>query len=891
MTSSKYLRSGLRKSAAFPIMLAAVGLLFASLVLGLGTNYAHALGENEGGICGYSDLVQDAILANNKHKSYQCNSDAYKGAGSSWGGTTSTVAITTSVTGDPVADQQDEAKDLDLSAASAPFKPGKGELDGFVRGSRVDLTGTDLTVADIDLSDAAKTFSGTFGADDTPYPAYARLGNAIGVGDGTLKVTDGSEARANTPPDAVGLTFLLDGGSTSPNGLTHTEFQGTEGEIVWITFGYGSPPKALTGINDNDGGEWLRVDFTVDGVAAEKVSAMISTADDPSTLYAVPYRIKDDAENNFGRTDKRSIEISLGGFGTFAEALAGTTTADGPDEGTEPDFDTEKFEDSIARAARDADLIVTDEDDPPVSVNDRQDAVAEPIATRVNLSRKRVGIDQLAGNDIGGATDTVGGRLQMLTVGRAAGPNEDKIESITPSDLSGLTGLTAAVGTAALDLSDNALTELPSGLFADVGKNVKGDLTTLIDVTGNAGPTGDGFMLDNLGPVGGELVAGQVLKVNAPRKDGRIGFIDGSYEATEGGVWIFAVNIRDQDLTPTPMVQLKALASNTGKTSGDNADINSASEFIDLSALPKGNYLIAIGLPENKAETGDNTLTAIFGHGVNTPDSEAVTTVLDVATLTIRDKSYEAPAEAPAVPESSFESVVVTQNEFVEAPGNEDLKHNISNFTVTIGGEAVSANFLDVYNATGGLERWGYPTSEVVEIPGIGLTQFFQRGALHLESNAQVTRLLAWDYVGGGKGGSTDQGVEAAPDAGPEGGEQIGAFNHYVANVDADGNPTGFLDFFNRLGGVAAFGFPKTEARADTGDEGTLMEPGTTAGFTRQYFQAAVFQLAEDGTVQLTLLGDTLRGILVPNFADIDAFGAAAALSVGDEVSPPVIDS
>ncbi len=94
-----------------------------------------------------------------------------------------------------------------------------------------------------------------------------------------------------------------------------------------------------------------------------------------------------------------------------------------------------------------------------------------------------------------------------------------------------------------------------------------------------------------------------------------------------------------------------------------------------------------------------------------------------------------------------------------------------------------------------------------------------------------------------------------------------------------------------RLGGVEAFGIPKTEARADTGAEGTLMEPGTTAGFTRQYFQAAVFQLAEDGSVQLTLLGDTLRGMLVPGFADEDAFGAADALSVGDEVSPPVISS
>ncbi|MXY01159.1 MAG: hypothetical protein F4Y67_10140 [Chloroflexi bacterium] len=880
-------------------MLAAVGLLFASLVLGLGTNYAHALGDKEGGICGYNELVRDAILANNKHKSYECNSDAYKGAKSSWGGTTSTTAgadfgAPTDTGGTAVADKQDEAKDLDLSAASAPFKPGKGELDGFVRGSRVDLTGTDLTVADIDLSDAVKSFA----AADGTAVAYSKLGWAVGRGDGTAASVSDAIAdppvRNNNAPDAIGVTFLLDGGSKSSNGLTHTTFEGTEGEIVWITFGYGSPPKALTGINDNDGGVWLRVDFTVDGVATEKVSAMISTADDPNTIYAVPYRIKDDAENNFGRTDKRSIDISLGGSGTFAEALAGTN-ADGGDTDTDPDFNTEKFEDSIPRAARDADLMVIDEDDPPVSVNDRQDAVADPIATRVNLSRKRVGIDQLAGNDVGGATDAAShGLLLTLAVGRAAAgaDDSDKIDSISVGDLSGLKGLMAAIPAAALDLSGNALTELPSGLFADVGADEKGDLTTLIDVTGNAGPTGDGFMLDNLGPVGDELIAGQVLKVDAPRKDGRIGFIDGSYEATEGGAWIFAVNIRDQDVAAgvTPMVQLKSLAGNSGKTDGNHPDINSASEFIDLSALEKGNYLIAIGLPENKDEDGDNTLTAIFGHGNATADPNVVTTVLDVASLTIRDKSYEAPVDMPDVPESSFETVIVSQNEYVEAPGNEDLKHNISNFTVTVGGEAVTANFLDVYNDTGGLDRWGYPTSEVVEIPGIGLTQFFQRGALHLESNAEVKRLLAWDYVGGDRG-DNDQGVEPAPETAPEGGEQVGAFGHYVANVDADGNATGFLDFFNSLGGVAAFGFPKTEARADTGADGTLMEPGTTAGFTRQYFQAAVFQLAEDGSVQLTLLGDTLRGILVPGYADIDAFGAADALSVGDEVSPPVIDS
>ena len=46
-------------------MLAAVGLLLASLVLGAGTQLARALGDGNSGICNYSDTVlRDAILAN-----------------------------------------------------------------------------------------------------------------------------------------------------------------------------------------------------------------------------------------------------------------------------------------------------------------------------------------------------------------------------------------------------------------------------------------------------------------------------------------------------------------------------------------------------------------------------------------------------------------------------------------------------------------------------------------------------------------------------------------------------------------------------------------------------------------------------------------------------------
>ena len=146
MTSSKYLKGGLRLGLALPIMLAAVGLLLVSLAFGLGSNPAQALGKADAGICDYSDVVLDALLANNGDlSSYECDSDTFTGQEASWGGAET--------------DDGDD-KDLDLSDAGlTSFAPGKGELDGFAPGARIDLRGNGLTVADIDLSDATGTFS------------------------------------------------------------------------------------------------------------------------------------------------------------------------------------------------------------------------------------------------------------------------------------------------------------------------------------------------------------------------------------------------------------------------------------------------------------------------------------------------------------------------------------------------------------------------------------------------------------------------------------------------------------------------------------------------------------------------------------------------------------
>ena len=856
-------------------MLAAVGLLLASLVVGFGTNLTRALGENNAGICGYSDLMEAAILANNNQTGsiYDCD-DFYAATGDDqtfWGGSTGTTGTAT-----------DKPKDLDLSNKGiSTFAPGRGELDGFVKGSRVDLRGNGLTTADLDVSEALKTWVSTTVENDET----TEFGKSVN-GEGTEHVP--------------GLTFLLDGGSTSANGLASPTYTVTEGGIVWITFQYGSPHADFAKVSERDGGNWARVTVTVDHDRASDdetsvVSIMLNSKDAAGTLYAVPFLFPDDIVIEKDKDyDIEIVDTAMVGVGRFEDAQ-GT--------GTSTTFTAGEFKGSLDRNADEAEITVIDNDTPPVLVADRQDDAADAIANawaeQVNSannnatkSKKKMSIGDIAaiGTLIIGKNNTVAN-------------NGDPISSLSPADLSGLTGLadtpTGAVNNNlvyALNLADNDLTELPSGLFADVGTDSKGDLSTGINIKGNDGPDGSGFMLSNLGAVGNELKAGQYLAVDTAKDDSSgSGFLNASYEGTEGGVLVFDVNIKVGDVgaDKSAGIQFISTAGDSGSLAKDDKtdkDVNSAT--INLEKLAVGQYRIAIGLPENTKESGDNTLTALFGRAAQTENGTAIanlTSILSVAPVTIRDASYMAPAPAPT---SSFDSVVVTGNEFVEAPGNEDLKHNISNLAVTMGGNALNANFLDVYNMTGGLERWGYPTSEVVEIESGALSQFYQRGVLDFHdvgAGYLVERRLAWDYVGGGLGGSTDQGVEAAPDSAPAGGEQVGAFGHYVANVDADGNATGFLDFFNRLGGVDAFGFPKTEAREDTGADGMLLDPGSVTGFTRQYFQAAVFQLAEDGTVQLTLLGDTLRGLLVPGFADEAAFGAASALSVGDSISPDVI--
>jgi len=150
-------------------------------------------------------------------------------------------------------------------------------------------------------------------------------------------------------------------------------------------------------------------------------------------------------------------------------------------------------------------------------------------------------------------------------------------------------------------------------------------------------------------------------------------------------------------------------------------------------------------------------------------------------------------------------------------------------------------------------------------------------------------RRLAWDYLGGGRGGSVDLGVELhLTNAYP--GELVGPWGHKVSNLSVDGVETGFADFFHRLGGVASFGFPKTDARRDDHLEAHLLIPGRPPDSRiRQYFQAAVLEFHPESPaspVKLRLLGDTLRDSRYPQGAwqQYLAFGPEAPLALGDRV-------
>ena len=216
------------------------------------------------------------------------------------------------------------------------------------------------------------------------------------------------------------------------------------------------------------------------------------------------------------------------------------------------------------------------------------------------------------------------------------------------------------------------------------------------------------------------------------------------------------------------------------------------------------------------------------------------------------------------------------------------LAHNIPDLLLTLpDGSETTCNFLAHYEGTGGLARWGYTTSEVLEERPGSLTQYYQRGVVdcHEREGAWLMeRRLAWDHFGGGVDGSEDLGVE--PDLlSDQPGQLLGPWGHRVSDYAVDGTHTGFLNFFTALGGVPSFGYPKSDARYDNDPRRQLGIAAATEGFVRQYFQAAVMEFHPNtlAPVMLRLLGDDLRDRRYPDasYKWYSSFASVPPLRVG----------
>ncbi len=231
-----------------------------------------------------------------------------------------------------------------------------------------------------------------------------------------------------------------------------------------------------------------------------------------------------------------------------------------------------------------------------------------------------------------------------------------------------------------------------------------------------------------------------------------------------------------------------------------------------------------------------------------------------------------------------------------------ELQHNVANLAGTFtSGASYEANFLTNFDRTGGVERWGFPTSAIFEETRGTLTQYYQRGVVDWQPSPgggrhTFQRRLAWDHLGGGLGGSRDQGVEPGL-RNPHSGEAIGPWGHKVSNLSVEGVSIGFADFFHRLGGVASFGYPKSDARRDTHPQAVLHDPSRSVDSRiRQYFQAAVLEYHPESAsapVKLRLLGDTLRNRKYPDntWERYPAFTSKPAFSVGDEARLDLLEA
>ncbi len=309
---------------------------------------------------------------------------------------------------------------------------------------------------------------------------------------------------------------------------------------------------------------------------------------------------------------------------------------------------------------------------------------------------------------------------------------------------------------------------------------------------------------------------------------------------------------------------------------------------------PGAEAVVTTGLTVTAEQLPGPLQVTFYGDSDQTDDPSAVhlTTLAAAAAAAVEPTPTPTPTPAPTpAPPPAWTLVVERVRHSVP---DVHLAHNIPDLRVdTPDGRASPCGFLAHYDATGGLPCWGHAISEVfVERPGV-LSQYYQRGVIDCRPQGDgwvIERRLVWDELGGGLAGAPDLGVEPGL-VSEQTGAALGPWGHRVSNYAVDGSWTGFRDFFHMAGGVAFFGYPKTDARTDAHPQAELRLPGAAAGFVRQYFQAGVLEYHPGDPAQpvkLVLLGDLVRERRYPDetWRTLDAFAPAAPLAPGQTYHP-----
>lgn len=705
--------------------------------------------------------------------------------------------------------------------------------------------------------------------------------------------------------DDVSYTLVLDGGGTF-NGLTQDRYTTTEGQAVLVAVSWGDRPDAQALADARRIGAATELYFghriyseqndESQRDDAEYVRWLYArSGDGPGALYAGLIPVHDDDEiEGVSRPDK--IEITHLVVADDRAEMGKLTPARADLLFGDSDAPLHDYVDGYLRRAgsRDeADLIVVDDDSPTT-----------PVCARTILDHIEELLDESRCRDISRADLAGLGEFDL---------SDEEIRSLAAGDLDGFTGVRL------LDLSGNELSTLPRGIFADIGTDrILGypeelEQEVLIDLRGNHGPrTGDKFLAADLpAHVLGDLKEHQRIALDSSqfiRPGVEYGFDRSSYEVAEGGTLAFIVSFNNVN---RPAIDFEVLASDTAE---DNPFAEDAS--VDLPGLIEGRarpatyrlyaegdrernfsgtYAVAVDIPEETIDDGlDDTFT------MRLSGLDGTGTTIAIAKVTIREDGGGTPPVVGPAP-APFGSWLIEDSQYQEDPSGENpnLAHNIPRLSATVDGQQLTADFMGHYNDTGGRTRWGLPTSEVLVIEENTLTQYYQRGVVDFHRRGDlggiwvIERRLAWDYFGGGRDGSPDLGVEpGTSNSFP--GTLLGPWGHKVSDYAVDGTVIGFAKFFEDLGGVESFGFPKTEARADNNLPGTLHIPTKTTGFVRQYFQAAVMEYhpGDPGDpIKLGLLGDDLRNRQFPNaaYANIPAFQAADEFVDGSFYDPPAV--